>query len=43
MSNIKEAIFMIKEALNNVSSETILNCWRKAGKFIIFIIMRKIY
>jgi hypothetical protein len=43
MPNVKEAIFMIKEAWDNVSRETIVNCWRHAGKFIIFIIMRKIY
>jgi hypothetical protein len=40
MPNVKEAIFMIKEAWDNVSRETIVNCWRHAGNFIIIIVMR---
>ena len=41
MPNVKEAIFMIKEAWDNVSRETIVNCWRHAGNFIIIIVMRR--
>ena len=36
MPNLKEAICMIREAWNKVSSETIANCWRHAGKFCLY-------
>ena len=33
---LKEAICMVREAWNKVSSKTIANCWRHAGIAIIF-------
>ena len=32
MPDVKQAIFMIKEAWGKVSKETIANCWKHAGK-----------
>ena len=34
MPNVKEAIYMIKEAWDKVSRETIVNCWRHAGNIL---------
>ena len=34
MSDIKQAIFFIKEAKLSVKRETIVNCWRKAGDLL---------
>ena len=31
MPNIKQAIYLIKEAWDKVSAETISNCWKHAG------------
>ena len=32
MPNVKQAIFLIKEAWDKVSEDTISNCWKHAGK-----------
>jgi hypothetical protein len=37
MPDMKEAIFFIKDAWLNVSMETIANCWRKAGDYLVYI------
>ena len=37
MPDMKEAIFFIKDAWLNVSKETIANCWRKAGDYLVYI------
>ena len=41
MPDMKEAIFFIKDAWINVSKETIANCWRKAGDYLVFYILLK--
>ena len=39
MPDLKQAIFLLKDAWHQVTKETIVNCWRKAGNICICIIL----
>ena len=43
MPNLKEAICMVREAWNKVSSKTIANCWRRAGNNHLYLLLFILY